>query len=75
MKGRRKRMTNKERLIELRTRMDENILDMNNIVVLLEDPKYSDSSVLSDKFKEMERETREMNEEYQKLKSLIDDVA
>lgn len=68
-------MTNKERLIELRTRMDENILDMNNIVVLLEDPKYSDSSVLSDKFKEMERETREMNEEYQKLKSLIDDVA
>ena len=68
-------MTNKERLIELRTRMDENILDMNNIVVLLEDPKYSDSSVLSDKFKEMERETREMNEEYQKLKSLINDVA
>ncbi|HAU85064.1 MAG TPA: hypothetical protein DCW90_06075 [Lachnospiraceae bacterium] len=68
-------MTNKERLIELRTRMDENILDMNNIVVLLEDPKYSDSSVLSDKFKELERETREMNEEYQKLKSLINDVA
>lgn len=60
----------KQRLIEFRAQMNDNIIDMNNIIRLLDTPEYCESQVLEEKFKELMKETKDLTEQYNMLSSL-----